>query len=105
MSALPPNVLQNSLPHCDSAIIESDWTVAPACLSGLSDTEWNVLRDRARTTLHPEQAQMQQQLAKSLDDLRGGIEAARRMVRERCQMGEDEASNHKALADAKSAAA
>ena len=27
MSALPPNVLQNSLPHCDSAIIESDWTV------------------------------------------------------------------------------
>ena len=24
MSALPPNVLQNSLPHCDSAIIESD---------------------------------------------------------------------------------
>ena len=27
MSGLPPNVLQNSLPHCDSAIIESDWTV------------------------------------------------------------------------------
>ena len=24
MSALPLNVLQNSLPHCDSAIIESD---------------------------------------------------------------------------------
>ena len=26
MSALPPNVLQNSLPHGDSATIESDWT-------------------------------------------------------------------------------
>ena len=62
---------------------------APASLSGLSDTEWNVVRERARTALHPEQAQMQQELAKSLDDLRGGVEAARRMVRERCQMGED----------------
>ena len=37
----------------------------------------------------PQQAQMQQQLAKSLDDLRGGLDAARRMVRERCQIGED----------------
>ena len=27
MSAFGGNVLQNSLPHCDSAIIESDWTV------------------------------------------------------------------------------
>jgi hypothetical protein len=27
MSAFRGNVLQNSLPHCDSAIIESDWTV------------------------------------------------------------------------------
>jgi len=26
-SALGSNVLQNSLPHCDSAIIESDWTM------------------------------------------------------------------------------
>jgi hypothetical protein len=27
MSAFTPNVLQNSLPHCDGAIIESDWAV------------------------------------------------------------------------------
>ena len=27
MSAISPNVLQNSLLHCDRAIIESDWTV------------------------------------------------------------------------------
>ena len=63
---------------------------APACLSGLSDAELNVVRERARSALHPQQAQMQQQLAKSLDDLRGGVEAARRMVRERCQMDEEE---------------
>ena len=62
---------------------------APACLSGLSDAEKNVVRERARSAPHPQQAQMQQQLAKSLDDLRGGLDAARRLVRERCQIGED----------------
>jgi hypothetical protein len=63
---------------------------APACLSGLSDAELNVVREHARTALHPEQAKMQQELAQSRDDLHGGIEAAKRMVRERCQTGEDE---------------
>lgn len=63
---------------------------APACLSGLSDAELSVVRERARTALHPEQAQMQQELAKSRDDLGGGVDAARRMVRERCQIGEDD---------------
>ena len=62
-------------------------------------------RERARTALHPEQARMQQELAKSRDDLRGGLEAARRMVRERCQMGQDVASTSEALARAKPAAA
>jgi hypothetical protein len=65
---------------------------APACLSGLSDAEWNVMRERARTALHPEQAQMQQWLTKARDELRGGVEAARRTVWERCQIGEDEKS-------------
>lgn len=79
--------------------------MAPACLSGLSDNEWNVVRERSRAALHPDQAEMQKQLAKSLNDLRGGVEAAKRMVRERCQMGEGEASNNEALAGPKSAAA
>ena len=35
---------------------------------------------------------MQQELAKSRDDLRGGLEAAKRMVRERCQLGEEDDS-------------
>jgi hypothetical protein len=39
-------------------------------LCGLSDTEWNVVRERARTAQHPEQAQMQQSLTKALDELR-----------------------------------
>jgi hypothetical protein len=44
--------------------------------TGLSDTELMLVRERARTALHPEQAQMQQQLAKSRNDLRGGLEGA-----------------------------
>lgn len=78
---------------------------APAFLSGLTDTEFNLVRERARTALHPEQAEMQKQLAKSLDDLRGGLEAARRLVRERCQMGEDDSIRKPLLSRAKSEAA
>jgi len=55
-------------------------------LSGLSDAAWNVVRERARAALHPEQQQMQQHLTKALDDLRKGVEAARRMVLERCDL-------------------
>jgi hypothetical protein len=72
---------------------------APACLSGLSDAEGAVVRERARTALHPEQAEMHKQLAISLNDLRGGVEAAKRTVRERCQLGDEQV-----LARAKSAA-
>jgi hypothetical protein len=59
-------------------------------LCGLSDTEWNVVRERARTALHPEQAQMQQSLTKALDELRLGVAATRRMLMERCEIGEDD---------------
>jgi hypothetical protein len=62
---------------------------APACLSGLSDTDLNVVRERARAALHPEQAQMQKSLMKSLDELREGIAATKRTVLERCEMGEE----------------
>lgn len=78
---------------------------APACLSGLSDAEWNLVRERARAALHPEQSEMQKQLRKSLEDLRGGIEGAKQMVRERCQIAEPESSNSEALAGTKSVAA
>jgi hypothetical protein len=59
---------------------------APAFLSGLSDTEWKLVRERARTALHPEQAQMQEWLMKARDELREGVEATKRMLLERCEM-------------------
>ncbi len=39
---------------------------------------------------------MQKQLAKSRDDVRGGVDEAKRLVRERCQIAEGEASNSEA---------
>ncbi len=59
---------------------------APAYLSGLSDSEWDVVREKARRTLHPEQVEMQQQLTRARDDLRAGVDAAKRMVKERCKI-------------------
>ena len=44
------------------------------------------LRESARAALHPEQVQMQQQLTKALEEMRGGVEAARRALIERCGM-------------------
>jgi hypothetical protein len=41
-----------------------------------------------RTSVDAQQAQMQQNLAKALADLREGIEATKRMVLERCKMRE-----------------
>jgi hypothetical protein len=62
---------------------------APAALSGLNDAEFNLLRDRARSALHPEQHALQQGLARALDDLQKGVAAARRLVCERCQLRVD----------------
>jgi len=62
---------------------------APAFLSGLSDTELNVVRERAPTGLHPEQVQMQKSLTKALDDVREGGSATKRMLLERCKMAPD----------------
>jgi hypothetical protein len=63
---------------------------APAFLSGLSDAEFKVVRERARAALHPEQVQMQQQLTKSLEELRAGVAAAKRMLLERCEVRDDD---------------
>jgi hypothetical protein len=46
---------------------------SPANLSRLTDAEWNLVRDRARAAPHPQQQEMQQNLRKALDELRGGI--------------------------------
>jgi hypothetical protein len=54
----------------------------------ISQSRWYKISVRS-LALHPEQVQMQKQLANSLDDLREGVEAAKRIVGERCRMGED----------------
>ena len=54
---------------------------APSCLSGLSDMEFNVVRERACAALHPELAQMQQWLTKALEELREGIAARSALAR------------------------
>ena len=78
---------------------------APACLSGLSDVELNVVRERARTTLHPEQAQMQQSLTKALDEVREGVAATKRMLLERCEMRDDRDNDAQATREASSGVA
>ena len=79
---------------------------APAFLSGLSDTEWNLVRERGRAALHPEQVQMRKWLTKALDDLREGVAATKRMLQERCKIDEDrDGTLAEAASAAKSAAA
>jgi hypothetical protein len=56
---------------------------APAALSGLKDEEVAIVRDKARTQLHPKEHAMQQQLEKALADLHTGVENSKRMIRER----------------------
>ena len=63
---------------------------APPFLSGLSETQFNLIRERARVTLHPEQTKMQEQLNKALAELREGVQATRRMLFERCDIKGDE---------------
>ena len=63
---------------------------APTVLSGLSDTEFNLVRERARAALHPEQAQMQKSSMKALDEVREGVAATKRVLLERCGIGQDD---------------
>lgn len=61
-----------------------------AFLSGLNDAEFNLVRERARTALHPEQAELQKKLTKALSELREGVEATQRMLLERTEMRVDD---------------
>lgn len=55
----------------------------PAFLSGITDIQLNLVREKARQALHPEQTEMSQLLTAALDDCRKGIAACLRMVLER----------------------
>jgi hypothetical protein len=67
---------------------------APAFLSGLSEAEFKVVRERARTALHPTQAHMQAQLGKALGELREGVAATKRALVERCRMTAESDAAH-----------
>jgi hypothetical protein len=62
---------------------------APAFLSELSDEHLNLIRDRARQALHPEQTELQTKLRGALADVQKGVDAAKRAILERCEMRED----------------
>lgn len=76
--------------HLSNPRILAAVLTADAFLSGLSDAEFNLVRERARTTLHPVQAEMQTKYTKALGELREGLEAARRVVLERTEMRIDD---------------
>ncbi|MCK1570801.1 hypothetical protein [Bradyrhizobium sp. 174] len=73
---------------------------APCYLSGLNDVEWNVVRERARAALHPQQAEMQQWLRKALAEAQEGLAATKRMLLERCQMREDDDGQFRSIREA-----
>lgn len=62
---------------------------APPQLSGLDETQYNLLRAKARTSLHPVQTQTIAQLQKALGDLTDGVAAARRLICERTEVRVD----------------
>lgn len=74
---------------------------APSFLSGLSDTEWSLVRERARVALHPQQSEMQQRLNKALAELREGVAAAKRVLLERCELREDSEGQFRPIRSAK----
>jgi hypothetical protein len=61
----------------------------PPYLSGLTEPQWNVVRERARAALHPQQSEMQDWLKKAMAEVQEGVAAATRMILERCEMRQD----------------
>lgn len=51
---------------------------APAFLSGLTDDQLNAIRHRAREAAHPAEAESHRWLKKALEEVRSGVEAAKR---------------------------
>ncbi len=78
--ASPIDFVMNNLndPRVVGAVLH-----APSFLSGLNAEAHNLIRDRARTSLHPDQVRHRQEAEAALAELKKGVEAARRMVLER----------------------
>jgi hypothetical protein len=69
----------------------------PPYLSGLTDPQWNIVRERARTALHPQQSEMQDWLKKAIAEVQEGVAAATRMILERCEMRQDSDGRFRAI--------
>lgn len=53
---------------------------APGFLSGLNDEAVNIVRDRMRSALHPEQVKQRKAAEDALSELQSGVDAARRLI-------------------------
>ncbi|TIM48775.1 hypothetical protein [Mesorhizobium sp.] len=73
------------LNHLDDGRVVGAVLHAPGFLSGLKDEGLNVIRDRARSALHPEHVQNRKVTEDALNELNRGTEAARRMIMERTE--------------------
>lgn len=62
---------------------------APPFLSGLNDEAFNLIRERARNGLHPEQVKRRQEAEVALAALKEGVEAAKRLVLDRTEASLD----------------
>jgi hypothetical protein len=60
------------------------------CTRTIRNAEWNVVRERARAALHPQQLEMLQWLKKALAEVREGVAATKRLVLERCELRQDD---------------
>ncbi|AZO12541.1 hypothetical protein EJ074_28015 [Mesorhizobium sp. M3A.F.Ca.ET.080.04.2.1] len=68
------------LNHLDDARLVGAVLHAPGFLSGLADEGLNVIRDRSRSALHPEQVQLRKDAEDALEELHRAAAAARRMI-------------------------
>lgn len=68
------------LNHLDDGRVVGAVLHAPGFLSGLKDEDLNVIRDRARSALYPEQVQRRKEAEEALEALRKGIAAAQRII-------------------------
>jgi transposase-like protein DUF772 len=66
-------------PHVIGAVLH-----APGFLSGLSEPQVNMIRERAKTTLHPDLVAVQTDLNSTMAQLQEGMAATRRLLLSRC---------------------
>ncbi|RUU59443.1 hypothetical protein [Mesorhizobium sp. M2C.T.Ca.TU.002.02.1.1] len=77
------------LSHLSDPAIVGAVLNAPGYLTGLANTDLVVIRERAASSLHPEETKRIKEASEALEATRQGIEAAKRMILERCDARHD----------------